>query len=254
MLEQTHLDQRAMFSRPLPPPSPGATDAALADDLWARLERFLHSAADRELVIDDLEVVGRCLAEDRFRTLRRIVDTSASGLVPKNDPAIFSLALAAKLGDATTRRAAYAALPEVCRDGAQLLRFVEYARRFGGWGRGMRSAVGAWFTARPASELARELVMHPAIPGWSMRDVLRLAHPRAPTPSHDRLFAWVVNGKLPGDAATDPACALIVAIEQLRRTRDVAAAARIIRTHHVPRAWVPNALQDEPAIDAALVD
>jgi len=252
MLQQTLLDARATMPRPLLPPSFG--------DEWARLDRFLmygicngqYVAGGHELELDDLDVVGRCLAADRFRTLRRIVDASVSGLAPKNDPALFSLALAAKLGDATTRRAAYAALPEVCRDGAQLLRFVEYARRFGGWGRGMRSAVAAWFTAQPASELARQLVLYPAIPGWSMRDVLRLAHPRAPTPSHDRLFAWVVSGKLPGDAATDPACTLIVAIEQLRRTRDVAAAARIIRTHHVPRAWVPNALQDEPAIDAAL--
>ena len=87
-----------------------------------------------------------------------------------------------------------------------------------------------------------------------MRDVLRLAHPRAPTPSHDRLFAWVVYGKLPSDAATDPACALIVAIEQLRRTRDVAAAARIIRAHHVPRVCVPVDLIDEPAIVAALAE
>ena len=32
--------------------------------------------------------------------------------------------------------------------------------------------------------------------GWSNRDLLRLAHPRAASPSHDRLFAWVVKGEL----------------------------------------------------------
>ena len=198
--------------RPLLPPSFG--------DEWARLDRFLmygicngqYVAGGHELQLDDLDVVGRCLAADRFRTLRRIVDASISGLAPKNDPALFSLALAAKLGDDSTRRAAYAAVPEVCRDGAQLLRFVEHARRFGGWGRGMRCAMAAWFTARPALELAQLLAAAPAAShGWTMRDVLRLAHPRAPTAAHDRLFAWAVTGKLPSDAGADPVFAPILA-------------------------------------------
>jgi len=210
MLQHTLLDARATMPRPLLPPSFG--------DEWARLDRFLmygicngqYVAGGHELRLDDLDVVGRCLAADRFRTLRRIVDASVSGLAPKNDPALFSLALAAKLGDDSTRRAAYAAVPEVCRDGVQLLRFVEHARRFGGWGRGMRSAVAAWFTARPALELARLLAPSPAIPGWTMRDVLRLAHPRAPSAAHDRLFAWAVTGKLPSNAGADPVFAPIL--------------------------------------------
>ena len=58
--------------------------------------------------------------------------------------------MAAKLGDEPTRRAAYAALPKVCRIGTHLMHFAEYAQGFGGWGRGMRKAVGAWFNGKPA--------------------------------------------------------------------------------------------------------
>ena len=68
--------------------------------------------------------------------------------------------MAAKLGDEATRRAAYAALPKVCRIGTHLMHFAEYAQGFGGWGRGMRKAVGAWFNAqagRRARVPAREV-------------------------------------------------------------------------------------------------
>ena len=171
----------------------------LLDD-WQRVDRFLvlgaeggtYYAGERELVIANASAAQRCLAADGLQFVSRIVDASETGRAPKNDPAIFLLAMAAKLGDEPTRRAAYAALPRVCRIGTHLMHFAHYAQGFGGWGRGMRKAVGAWFNARPATELAYQLAKYQARDGWSNRDLLRLAHPRAASPSHDRLFAWAV--------------------------------------------------------------
>ena len=51
-----------------------------------------------------------CLAEDGARVVRRAVEISESGRAPKNDPALFVLAMAAGLGDDATRAAALAAL------------------------------------------------------------------------------------------------------------------------------------------------
>lgn len=219
-------------------------------DDWARLDRFLvlgceggtYYVGERELTIENAHVVARCLAADGIRTLDRIVDISQTGRAPKNDPAIFSLAMAAKLGDEQTRRAAYSALPKVCRIGTHLMHFAEYAQGFGGWGRGMRKAVGSWFNARPATELAFQLAKYQSRDGWSNRDLLRLAHPRAASPSHDRLFGWAVKGELPVGAIEDPSFELIVAMHELRKTTDVELAARIIREHHVPRECVPTEL------------
>jgi 60 kDa SS-A/Ro ribonucleoprotein len=45
---------------------------------------------------------------------------------PENDSAILALALAAGLGDEPARRAALAALPEVCRSGTDVVRFAEF--------------------------------------------------------------------------------------------------------------------------------
>jgi 60 kDa SS-A/Ro ribonucleoprotein len=265
MLELTHASIKS--APPREPfrgsaPSPGAAGdrpGELAP--WDRLERFLvlgtdggaYSAAEHEPTDADAQVVARCLAADGPRTLDRIVAASSSGRAPRNDPVLFSLAMAAKLGDEPTRRAAYAALPRVCRVGAQLMRFAASAERFGGWGRGMRRAVGAWFNDRPAGELALQLAACSPCDGWSNRDLLRLAHPRAASPSHDRLYAWAIRGELPDGALEDPALALIVAMDELRRTDEPSRAARVIHAHGVPADCVPAELLGHPEVWAALL-
>jgi 60 kDa SS-A/Ro ribonucleoprotein len=230
-------------------------------DDWARLDRFLvlgseggtYYVSERELTQDNAACVARCIAADGLRTISRIVAISDSGRAPKNDPAIFSLAMAAKLGDELTRRAAYAALPQVCRIGTHLMHFAEYAQAFGGWGRGMRRAIGAWFNAKPAAELAFQLAKYQSRDGWSSRDLLRLAHPRAASPSHDRLFAWSVKGELPDGAKADPSLALIVAMHELRGLRDVAAGTKLVRDHKLPRECVPTEWLKLPEIWDALL-
>jgi 60 kDa SS-A/Ro ribonucleoprotein len=247
-----------------PAPSVGAAQlanpAAWQLDDWTRLDRFLLLGSDtgtfytgeRELTVDHAAVVSRCLAADGLRTIGRIVAISDSGRAPRNDPAIFALATAAKLGDESTRRAAYAALPRVCRIGSHLMCFAEHAQVFGGWGRGMRKAVGAWFNGKSATDLAVQLAKYQSRDGWSSRDLLRLAHPRAASPSHDRLFAWAVRGALPEGGDRDPALELIVAIDELKATDDVAVAAQLIRDHRIPRESVPADWLDHAEIWDAL--
>ncbi len=230
-------------------------------DDWVQLDRFLslgseggtYYISERKLSIDNAEALVRCLGTDGPRVIARIVEISDAGRAPKNDPAIFALALAAKLGDEATRKAAYAALPKVCRIGTHLMHFAEYAQAFGGWGRGMRKAVASWFNARPADELALQLVKYQARDGWSTRDLLRLAHPRAASPSHDRLFAWVTKGALPEGAAADPALALLVAKDALARITSAREAANVIRTHRVPREAVPTELLAHAEVWEALL-
>src|SRR5258708_5108880 len=80
-------------------------------DDWARLDRFLvlgceggtFYVGERELTVENAQTVARCIAADGLRAIRQIVAISDAGRAPKNDPAIFSLAMAAKLGDEATR-------------------------------------------------------------------------------------------------------------------------------------------------------
>ena len=218
--------------------------------MFTQLDRFLLFGTGR-----GRDVVARCLAADGIRTVDRIVATSTSGRAPKNDPSILSLAMAAKLGDPPARRAAFAALPAVCCTGGDLQAFARDARSFGGWGRGMRRAIGAWYGELPARELAYQLARYPARDGWSHRDLLRLAHPRAATPAHDRLFAWAVSGELPAGADRDPALALPRALAELRAlpADSHVRAAELIRALALPLELVPAHLLARAGVWDALL-
>ncbi len=215
---------------------------------WVRLDRFLilgseggtYYIKEAALTVANAGAVQRCIAENGVRVVNTIVAVATEGRAPKTDPAIFALAMCAKLGDEATRKAAYAALPAVCRTGTQLMHFAEYAQGFGGWGRGMRKAVAAWFNDKPARDLAYQLVKYGSRDGWSTRDLLRLAHPRAASPSHDRLFAWVTSGALTDEAKADQALRLLTAVDELKRVDEVARAAALVREHRVPREAVPT--------------
>lgn len=234
---------------------------AWALDDWSRLDRFLilgteggtYYTGERKLTIENAEAVAACTAADGVRVVQRIVEISHSGRAPKNDPAIFALAMCAKLGDERTRAAAYAALPKVCRIGTHLMHFAEFAQGFGGWGRGMRKAVAGWFNDKPAKDLAYQLVKYQARDGWSNRDLLRLAHPRAASPSHDRLFSWVTKGTLPEGAKDDAALSVLVAMQAVKETSDLGEVVRLIREHNLPREALPTQWLVLPAVWEALL-
>lgn len=178
---------------------------AWAVDDWTRLDRFLvlgseggtYYTGERALTRANAEAVARCIAQDGLRTVVRIAELSESGRCPKNDPALFALAMAASLGDASTKHAALAALPRVARIGTHLFTFAENVQAFRGWGRGLRRAIGAWYTEKRPRELALQMAKYRQRNGWSHRDLLRLAHPVAPSPAHAALFDWVAHGTTP---------------------------------------------------------
>ena len=118
----------------------------------------------------------RCIEADGFRVVERIVEISTSGRAPKNDPALFALALAAAVGDDVTRRAALDALPQVARIGTHLFHFLDFVEGFRGWGRGLRRGIGNWYNVMPTGRLAYQAVKYQQRDGWSHRDALRLAH------------------------------------------------------------------------------
>src|SRR5262245_44079533 len=104
-----------------------------AVDDWTRLRRFLvlgseggsYYANEWKLTRENATTVERCLAEDGERTVAEIVRISEAGRAPKNDPALFALAMAAGADDERTRKAALEALTRVARTGTHLFRFAD---------------------------------------------------------------------------------------------------------------------------------
>ena len=238
---------------------------AWAVDHWARLDRFLilgseggtFYVGERALTRESATAVQACLAEDGARVVRRVVEVSTSGRAPRNDPALFALAMAASLADDATRAAALAELPNVARTGTHLFHFLQYLKAFRGWGRGVRSAVGRWYTHKTPRDLAYQVTKYQARDGWSHRDALRLAHPRAPNATHDLLFRYAVKGweglVERRDGAESDVVERIEAIHAVR-TMTPGDAARVIRVYKLTREMVPTELLTHAVVWDALLD
>jgi 60 kDa SS-A/Ro ribonucleoprotein len=163
---------------------------------WKRLERFLILGSEggtyyikqRKLTRDNAEAVLRCVKEDGLRVVSTVVEISHSGRAPKNDPALYALAMCLKLGDLETRQAATRALPRVARIGTHLFHFVAFLEQFGGWGRLTKSAIAGWYNGMNASKLAYQVVKYQQRDGWANRDLLRLSHPKPPTDTHNAIY------------------------------------------------------------------
>jgi 60 kDa SS-A/Ro ribonucleoprotein len=196
------------------------------------------------------------LAEDGLRVVRRAVEISASGRAPKNDPALFVLAMAAGVGDDATRAAALAALGSVARTGTHLFHWLQYVRAFRGWGRGVRTAVSRWYTSQSPDALVYQLLKYQARDGWAHRDALRLAHPKAPSPEHDRLFRFATRGweaVAGSDGLSTDVGARIEAVQAIRQMSP-AEAARVIRVYRLTREMVPTALLVHAVVWEALLE
>lgn len=178
------------------------------DDL-ARLRRFLtlgttggtYYTGERELTTENAALILDLARTRTADLVAAVVEISTSGRAPKQNPALFALAAAAKLGDDEGRKAAQTAVPLVARTGTHLFQFTKYLEQFGGWGRGTRRAVGNWYVdpERSVQEVAYQLAKYQQREGWSHRDLLRLAHPTTTEPARKRLLDWVMAGRSAGD-------------------------------------------------------
>lgn len=230
---------------------------AFSVDDWIRFDRFLilgseggsYYAGERVLTRENAEAVIRCIAVDGLRAVARIVAVSDAGRAPKNDPALFALALVSALGDEATKRAALKALPAVARTGTHLFQFAAFVQSMRGWGRGLRRGIAGWYLARPVPALAYQAVKYRQRGGWSHRDLLRLAHPLTDDLARRDVFEWVCRGTLGPD--TPP---LIWGAAALAEAKNAADAAALIRAHDLPREAVPTQLLNEKLVWQALLE
>jgi 60 kDa SS-A/Ro ribonucleoprotein len=258
---------------PMVPNSAGGFSFAVDD--WKRLDRFLilgneggsYYASEKALTIENAKCVTKCLNEDAARTVNQIVAISDSGRAPRNDPAIFALAIACGHAKPEARRLAEAAIPKVCRIGTHLFQFVEAVKGFRGWGAGLRSAVSRWYTDKSADALAYQVAKYRQRNGMSHRDVLRMAHPQLDDRGvHAAIARWITaEGELGervvkrGDRESAYAAllsrelpAFLCAVDEAK-TSDRKRLAKLIIQHDLPRECVPTEALGDIEIWAALL-
>ncbi|WP_396902715.1 TROVE domain-containing protein [Mycolicibacterium sp.] len=227
-----------------------------AVDDWGRVNRFLTLGVDGgtyytsagDLAKDNAEVILRAAAANPIELVRRIVEVSTAGRAPKQNPALFALAIAAAAEDPDGRRAAMAALPQVARTGTHLFLFARYVEQFRGWGPALVKGVARWYTQRPVDKLAYQVVKYRQREGWTHRDLLRLSHPVTEEPARRALFEYVLRGEKAQGATVENLAVLTPAIV------DDFTAAQLATTNH---QWVQiiqrgNGISWEMLPDAAL--
>ena len=243
-----------------------------AVDKWVRLERFLvlgteggtYYASAQKLTYDMARGVRLCIKEDGPRVVRTIAAVSQAGRAAKNDPALYALAMCAKLGDQQTATDAYQALPLVARIGTHLFHFVEYCKAFGGLGGGgFKRAIGRWYTNKDAARLAYQLIKYQQRDGWSHRDLLRLAHPQATSDNHNALFHWAVRGWEIEDKQDEPRADMLrgdddplkqlIGFELIKRAETAKQAAQLVQDYNLPRECVPTEFLNDTVVWEALL-
>jgi 60 kDa SS-A/Ro ribonucleoprotein len=240
---------------------------AWAVDPWTRLRRFLvlgseggsYYASEWTFTRENAEAVESCVRDDGPRAVAEIVRVSTEGRAPKNDPALYALALAAGLGDVETRRAALDALPRVARTSTHLFQFALFVEGFRGWGRSLRRAIGRWYAAQPVDALAYQVVKYRQRAGVTHRDLLRLAHPArrvgAGNPAldvsdeHARLFEWIVRG-----GETDGLPRLVEGFVTAQEAATSQQTAALVREYRLPREALQPEHLTSPAVWEALLD
>ncbi len=239
---------------------------AFKADSFARLERFLvlgceggtYYVGESDLTAQNVDNVRACIEVDGLRAVQMITDISVSGRAPKNDPALYALALAASYGpDPKIRAAALAVLPRVARIGTHLFTFCAFIDTQRGWGPALRRAVAEWYLQKSPEKLAYQLVKYQQRNGWSHRDVLRLAHANATTkPAHNELFRWTVKGNehLNSALGCHPGLPVLIQAFEEGKRRDEKTIVPLIQEYGLTREMIPTEHQKSPAVWEALLE
>ena len=223
---------------------------------WTQLDRFLiigsesgsYYASPRKLTRENAEAAVRCLKEDGVRAVGRIAEISMSGRAPKNDAAIFALAMACSIDGA--KQAAVKAIVDVCRTSTHLFDFLNCLKAFrSADGRSMRRAISAWYTQKSPDQLAYQLTKYRQRNGWTHHDVLHKCHAKPPTDIHSKMFGWTKTGDSTGLEGTD-----IAKYERLQASESPKRTAEIIREGRAVWEWLKTDHLNSPDVWDALLD
>lgn len=239
-------------------------------DDWKRLDRFLILGSDAptyyqkaaDLTRENAKCVERCYVLDAERTVARIVEISDAGRAPKNDPAIFALALGAASPDVKTRQLALGALPKVCRIGTHLFQFVTAVRTLGrGWGRTLKRAVARWYDEKPVDAVAYQAIKYRSREGYSHKRLLQTAHPsggevRAPrsmgeliSMERPALYRWICDKEI----AKERLPPIVVAHIDAMNCPDVKTWVQLVEKYNLPWEALPTEANAKPEVWQAML-
>lgn len=190
-----------------------------ADD-WHYLNRFLilgsesntYYQTSQKLTLENAKNVSKLLALDGTKVVDTVVQISEEGRAPKNNPALFVLAMAASYGaelpkndpkydySKIVREYAYNALSKVARTSTHLFVFATFCDSLRGWGSGLQKAIARWYNQMPSYKLSLQVCKYVSrsLEGesaWSHRDLLRKVHLIPKDEEHAAIYKYVTQGR-----------------------------------------------------------
>ncbi len=241
--------------------------------IWTNLDRFLllgteggsYYTAEQDLTKVNVDSVLKCIAEDGVQVVERIREISVSGRAPKNDPALYALALAFTQGNKETKQKVEEVFCDVARIGTHLFTFVSFLDGMRGWGRSVRRLIGEWYRTKDNDSLAFQVLKYQTRNKWSHADVLSKCH----YGENKGLYRWIKGldtgrrivhrGTEESEKIatiydeTDDFPELLAAYEKLKLAKKSTDVIEIIETNQFTHEMVPNQWKDDVDIWAALL-
>lgn len=230
-------------------------------DKFKKLDRFLiigteggsYYVKEKPLTIENANNVIECIKEDGERVVKRVIEISEVGRAPKNDTAIFSLALACTFGNEKTKKLAYDSIIKICRTGTHLFQFMQSIKDLRGFSRGLRNGIAKYYTDRSIDSLALQLVKYRQRNGWTHSDVLSLVHPTVKDEHMNELLRWTANNEN-RPANLDKLHPMVKAFEEIQKlVNDEKKAIELIIKYKLPLETIPTWLQKNPKVWEAVL-
>lgn len=158
--------------------------------------------------------------------------------------------------DIEVRQYALANLWKVARTGTHLLHFAGLVKQFRGWGQAYKNAMAGWYNAKRQEKLAYQLLKYQSRDGYAQRDILRLAHPKAPDGTYHSLYHWVTKGweGIGEEPHPEEHLYQIWAFEKAKRAASAKEVAGLVREYGLTREMVPTHYLNEVEVWDALLE
>jgi 60 kDa SS-A/Ro ribonucleoprotein len=214
-----------------------------------RLTRFLVLGTDggtfyvqqKELTKQNVEFVVDMIKRDERLVLDTVVDVSVNARAPKNNTALFVLALVFTAGQ--DKAAATDALLKVARTATHLFEFVGYLKAMGGLGRAKRKAIAAWYLNKSRDAVAMQVIKYRNRNGFTHKDLFSLSHVKG----FDKSVGNFVMGK--GYDGGVPVIDNFIKAQGVTNVRD---AVEILDSSNLPWEAFPTAMHNEAEFWRAL--
>ena len=221
---------------------------------WDQLTRFLilgnaggtYYCSEREMTVENADVVLRCAKADLGRTLKEI--ERASFDAPKISPSIFALSLLTIDYTVNDLRETFL---KVVRIGTHLMEFTENRKNLSGGSKTARKLIQSWYTSKSATDLAYQVTKYNNRNSWSQKDVLRMTRPKFVDSSTNNVAKYVAQ-RDQWEPTNSDADQFLQVIEEVK-TAPINRVVDLIEKHRLVREVIPTEHLNHIAVWDALL-